>query len=384
MIIIIIHPPLTKSFGLLIKYRNILSLISIPASITRTMANSTTPPSIVDIDTLYCKSTESITPPATVEIKEEEEEENDNSKTIVDEEFNTMFCKLMLANSTTPPSTVDIDTLYCKSAESTTPPATVEIKEEENDDSKTIVDEEYNIMLGQLFLGYSIHQQRMKAFPDHVFNQFGGWPDITLAVEEMKSQIWLMDMLTRNVKSILSINCGNAVCEDYFARELFPDLTSIIHTDINLPSDNRNRVVRKSALKAVRKYNPDLILCFMPSASANYEKVVPNMNCKYLIFLGSFKNYEYCDPDGKFILDIQRNMKLLRITTINKYMGMPYEHLAVFENRRPSQTESEEASQIYKRLEYGNVGVWKRKRLEINEKEEENDEEEKIDSIEKI
>ena len=159
-------------------------------------------------------------------------------------------------------------------------------------------------------------------------------------------------MLTKNVKSILSINCGDAVCEDYFARELFPDVTSITHTDFNLPSDNRNKVVRKSALKAVRKYNRDLILCFMPSYAANYHKVVRKMTCKYFIFLGSLNNYGCCDPGGKFILDIKRNLKLLRITTINKCIGMPNEHLAVFENRRPSQTESEEAIKIYRRLEY--------------------------------
>ena len=154
---------------------------------------------------------------------------------------------------------------------------------------------------------------------NRLFNTNGSNPDMKDVTDAIRNDSNVFNTLQKDVKTILSINCGDATCEQYVIDELFPHINNenVIHTDILIPSDNKNGVIKKSAATALENHVTDLVLCFFPYfGSEGYSNIIAQyFKAKYLIFVGEFYEDGSCDP-GNLISQIEKNMEILIIQKI--------------------------------------------------------------------
>ena len=146
-----------------------------------------------------------------------------------------------------------------------------------------------------------------------LFSNYGAHPNMEHVVWVIQRSSKALATLKKDVKTILSINCGDAVCEQYVIDRLFPHIENenVIHTDIIIPSDNKNGVIKESAATALKNHVTDLVLCFFPAHhSEGYSDIIIKyFKAKYLIFLGEFKAGGHCDP-GELIPQIYEEMEM--------------------------------------------------------------------------
>ena len=168
-------------------------------------------------------------------------------------------------------------------------------------------------------------------------SNYGNGSNMDDVVKIIRKNSKVFDTLQKNVKTILSINCGDAVCEQYVIEKLFPYIKNVIHTDIIIPSNNKNRVIKKSAATALKNHVTDLVLCFFPRYnSKGYSNIIDKcFKAKYLIFLGEFREEGHCDP-AELISQIKEEMDILLCEQINYFMGIK-DHIVVCEMKENEQ-----------------------------------------------
>ena len=188
-------------------------------------------------------------------------------------------------------------------------------------------------------LGFHLEHEKRKILAEksnHPFNKYGAKTNMNDVITIIKNEKELLFKLQSNVNSILSINCGDAVCEQYVVEKLFPNVSNVIHTDIKLPEgDNCHGVLKKSAADALKDYSDvDLILCFQPKCSdRGYENIFKkNFKAKYLMYLGHYYHGGHSDP-ANLIMQITGKMTELFFATVVDCTYMDSDHLVIFERK---------------------------------------------------